>query len=113
MTAATVSPTQELAPRVSPIEGLRQTMTLTWRTLVQIRHNPWELADFSIQPIMFVLLFTSVFGGAISGSTGEYLTHALPGIIVMNMFFVTMHVGVGLNTDLSKGVFDRLRSLPL
>jgi oleandomycin transport system permease protein len=62
---------------------------------------------------MFVLLFTYVFGGAIAGSTGEYLTFALPGIIVMNMVFVTMYVGMGLNTDLTKGVFDRLRSLPI
>lgn len=102
-----------LSPRVSPIEGLRQTLTLAWRTLVQVRHNPFELLDFSIQPIMFVLLFTYVFGGAISGSTGAYLTFALPGIIVMNMLFVTMYVGMGLNTDLTKGVFDRLRSLPI
>jgi hypothetical protein len=90
---------------------MRQSLTLAWRTVVQVRHNPWELGDFSIQPIMFVLLFTYVFGGAIAGSTGEYLTYALPGIIVMNMLFVTMYVGTGLNTDLTKGVFDRLRSL--
>ena len=102
-----------LSPRVSPVEGLRQTLTLAWRTLVQVRHNPFELLDFSIQPIMFVLLFTYVFGGAISGSTAAYLTFALPGIIVMNMLFVTMYVGTGLNTDLTKGVFDRLRSLPI
>ncbi|MGH3911739.1 MAG: ABC transporter permease, partial [Pseudonocardiaceae bacterium] len=104
---------RELAARVSPLEGARQTMTLAWRTLVQIRHNPWELGDFSFQPIIFVLLFTYVFGGAISNSTGAYLTFALPGLIVMNMIFVTMYVGMGLNTDLTKGVFDRLRSLPL
>jgi oleandomycin transport system permease protein len=115
MTAAamTAPPAPALTARVSPMEGLRQTGTLAWRTLVQIRHNPWELGDFSFQPIMFVLLFTYVFGGAIAGSTGEYLTFALPGIIVMNMLFVTMYVGLGLNTDLTKGVFDRLRSLPL
>ena len=95
------------------VEGLRQSATLAWRTLVQIRHNPWELGDFSFQPIMFLLMFTYVFGGAIEGSTGDYLTFALPGIIVMNMLFVTMYVGLGLNTDLTKGVFDRLRSLPL
>lgn len=108
MTAATVP-----APRVSPVQGLRQTLTLAWRTVVQVRHNPWELSDFSIQPIMFVLLFTYVFGGAISGSVDEYLTFMLPGMIVMNMLFVTMYVGQGLNTDLTKGVFDRLRSLPI
>jgi oleandomycin transport system permease protein len=110
---ASITPQRAITPRVSPIEGLRQTLTLAWRTLVQIRHNPWELGDFSIQPIMFVLLFTYVFGGAIAGSTGAYLTFALPGIIVMNMLFVTMYVGTGLNTDLTKGVFDRLRSLPI
>lgn len=112
--AAATAPTQPaLAPRVSPVEGMRQTLTLAWRTLVQIRHNPFELLDFTIQPIMFVLLFTYVFGGAIAGSTSDYLTFALPGIVVMNMLFVTLYVGMGLNTDLTKGVFDRLRSLPL
>jgi oleandomycin transport system permease protein len=115
MTAATTTApaAPALSPRVSPLDGLRQTRTLAWRTLVQIRHNPWELGDFSFQPILFLLLFTYIFGGAISGSTGKYLTFALPGIIVMNMIFVTMYVGLGLNTDLTKGVFDRLRSLPL
>jgi oleandomycin transport system permease protein len=104
---------EETAKRLTVLEGLRQSATLAWRTLVQIRHNPWELGDFSFQPIMFVLLFTYVFGGALAGSTQAYLTFALPGIIVMNMLFVTMYVGMGLNTDLTKGVFDRLRSLPL
>jgi oleandomycin transport system permease protein len=114
MTAVPVTSAQPtLSARVSPIEGLRQTLTLAWRTIVQVRHNPWELGDFSIQPIMFVLLFTYVFGGAIAGSTGEYLKLALPGIMVMNMLFVTMYVGIGLNTDLTKGMFDRLRSLPV
>jgi oleandomycin transport system permease protein len=110
---ATAPAAPPLSPRVRPAEGIRQTFTLAWRTIVQVRHNPWELGDFSIQPIMFVLLFTYVFGGAIAGSTAEYLTFALPGIIVMNMLFVTMYVGTGLNTDLTKGVFDRLRSLPI
>ncbi|MGH3655441.1 MAG: ABC transporter permease [Micromonosporaceae bacterium] len=111
--STTVPGTPAVTPRVSPLEGLRQTLTLAWRTIVQIRHNPWELGDFSFQPIMFLLLFTYVFGGALGGSPGEYLTFALPGIIVMNMLFVTMYVGMGLNTDLTKGVFDRLRALPV
>ncbi len=105
--------TPELSPRVTPMEGLRQTLTLAWRTVVQVRHNPWEMSDFSIQPIMFVLLFTYVFGGAIAGDTQQYLTFMLPGMLVMNMLFVTLYVGQGLNTDLTKGVFDRLRSLPI
>jgi oleandomycin transport system permease protein len=115
MTAlTTVAPlSTDPRPSIGPIEGLRQSATLAWRTLVQIRHNPWELGDYSFQPIMFLVMFTYVFGGAIAGSTGDYLTFALPGIIVMNMLFVTMYVGMGLNTDITKGVFDRLRSLPL
>jgi len=95
------------------LDGLRQTATLAWRSLLQIRHNPWELGDFSIQPVLFLLLFMFVFGGAIAGSTTEYLRFMLPGVIVMNMVFVTVYVGHGLNTDLTRGVFDRFRAMPI
>jgi ABC transporter DrrB family efflux protein len=115
MTAVTttVDTAPALSPRVGLIDGVRQSLTLAWRTVVQVRHNPWELSDFSIQPIMFVLLFTYVFGGAIAGDWRSYLTFMLPGMLVMNMLFVTLYVAQGLNTDLTKGVFDRLRSLPI
>ena len=99
--------------RVSPVDGLRHMRTLAWRSLVSIKHNPFELLDLSIQPIMFVLLFTYVFGGAISGSPAAYLLFMLPGIIVQNTIFATLTTGVGLSTDLTKGVYDRLRSLPI
>ncbi|MCK9876873.1 ABC transporter permease [Frankia sp. Ag45/Mut15] len=99
--------------RVSPLETLRHVRTLAWRNLVQVKHNPMELIDFSVQPLMFLLLFTYVFGGAIAGSTSDYLTFALPGLIVQNTLFTTLNTGTGLNTDLTKGVFDRLRSLPI
>jgi oleandomycin transport system permease protein len=105
--------TTTIESRVSPIVAVRNTATLAWRTLVQIKHNPFELLDFSVQPIMFLVLFTYVFGGAISGSTADYLAFGLPGIIVQNLLFATLNTGVGLNTDISKGVFDRLRSLPI
>jgi ABC-2 type transport system permease protein/oleandomycin transport system permease protein len=107
--------TQVLHPprRVSPVDGLRHVRTLAWRSLVSIKHNPFELLDLSIQPIMFVLLFTYVFGGAISGSPEAYLQFMLPGIIVQNTIFATLTTGVGLSTDLTKGVYDRLRSLPI
>ncbi|PZG30155.1 ABC transporter [Spongiactinospora gelatinilytica] len=101
------------AKRVGAGATVRQTMTLAWRSLVQIKHNPWELLDLSIQPIMFLLLFTYVFGGAISGSTGDYLQFALPGLLVQNALFYTLSTAIGLNTDITKGVFDRLRSLPI
>ncbi|HLU44293.1 MAG TPA: ABC transporter permease, partial [Natronosporangium sp.] len=111
--SATAPQVRELTPRVHPMDGLRQSLTLAWRTVVQVRHNPWELSDFSFQPIMFVLLFTFVFGGAIAGGWQDYLQFMLPGMLVMNMLFVTLYVAQGLNTDLTKGVFDRLRSLPI
>jgi ABC transporter DrrB family efflux protein len=119
MTATTVmddmvtETTGPLASRVGAVDGLRQTFSLAWRTLVQIKHTPTELIDFSIQPVMFLLLFTFVFGGAIGGSPHAYLMFALPGIIVQNSLFTTLNTATGLSTDLEKGFFDRLRSLPI
>lgn len=97
----------------SLIDGLRQTGSLAWRAIVQLKRNPWELGDYSFQPVLFLLLFVYIFGGAIAGSTDAYLTFMLPGIVVMNMMFVTVYVGHGLNTDLTSGYFDRLRALPI
>jgi oleandomycin transport system permease protein len=114
MTAVTTTlPRRPLSARVNPVEGLRHTMTLAWRSLVSIKHNPLELLDLSLQPIMFVVLFTYVFGGAIGGTPQNYLQFMLPGIIVQNTMFATLTTGVGLSTDLTKGVYDRLRSLPI
>jgi ABC-2 type transport system permease protein len=63
--------------------------------------------------VMFVVMFTYIFGGAIAGSTGQYLDYLLPGILVMSVLFTTVYSGVALNTDLTKGVVDRFRSLPI
>jgi len=119
MTAATATTTtvlprgRELSARVGVLGGLQQTLTMAWRTVIRVRHNPQELADISFMPIMFTLLFTYVFGGAISGSRSDYLQFMIPGMLVMSMLFATLNVGTGINTDLSKGMFDRLRSLPI
>jgi ABC-2 type transport system permease protein/oleandomycin transport system permease protein len=117
MTASTLAapPAPSALPRrVTPIATARHTMTLAWRTLVQIKHNPMELLDLSVQPIMFVLLFTYVFGGQMAGGDPtKYLQYALPGIMAQNALFATLNTGVGLNTDITKGVFDRLRALPI
>ncbi|WP_283138000.1 ABC transporter permease [Rhizohabitans arisaemae] len=113
MTAITSPRVKAPSVRVGPLSTLRQTMTLAWRSLVQIKHNPMELLELSLQPIMFVLLFVFVFGGAIAGSTENYIQFALPGIIVQNAVFATLTTAIGLNTDIAKGVFDRLRSLPI
>ncbi|MFG2291884.1 ABC transporter permease [Streptomyces sp. NPDC048603] len=99
--------------RVRPVAALRQTATMAWRSLVSVKHNPLELVDYSITPIMFVFLFTYVFGGQMAGSPQEYLQYALAGIIVQNTLFMTVYTAMSLNSDLTKGVFDRLRSLPI
>ena len=94
---------RQLTSRVGPVEGLRQTFSLAWRTLVQIKHNPAEVIDFSVQPVMFLLLFTYVFGGAIAhGSVHAYLEYVLPGIIVQTVLFATLGTGLMLNADIDR-----------
>ena len=92
---------------------LRTAVTFGWRGMLKIKHVPEQLLDVTITPVMFVLMFTYLFGGAIAGSTGEYLDYILPGILVMSVLFTTVYSGVALNTDLTKGVVDRFRSLPI
>ena len=99
--------------RSSPSQWASQTLTMAWRSLMQIKHNPSELLDLSIQPIMFVLLFTFVFGGAIGGSTDAYLQFSLGGLIAQNALFLTVYTATGLSTDLQKGTFDRFRAMPI
>jgi oleandomycin transport system permease protein len=107
------SPTAGVSTRVSPVAAVRHALTIAWRSLVQIKHNPMELGDLSLQPLMFVLLFAYVFGGAMAGSPKAYLQFGLAGIITQNALFLTMNTGMALNTDITKGVFDRFRSLPI
>jgi ABC transporter DrrB family efflux protein len=110
---ATTLPSISPAHRLGLVMGLRNTFTLTWRSVLKIRTNMEDLVGLSLQPIMFLLLFTYVFGGAISGSTHAYLQLALPGLLVMTVVFATMGTGLMLNQDITSGVFDRFRSLPI
>ncbi|MGH9181032.1 MAG: ABC transporter permease, partial [Acidimicrobiales bacterium] len=84
-----------------------------WRGMLKVRHVSEQLLDVTITPVMFVLMFTYLFGGAIAGSTGDYLDYILPGILVMSVLFTTVYSGVALNTDLTKGAADRFRSLAI
>ena len=97
-------------PRPSPAS---QALTFGWRGMLKVKHVPEQLLDVTITPVMFVVMFTYIFGGAIAGSTAEYLDYILPGILVMSVLFTTVYSGVALNTDLTKGVVDRFRSLPI
>ena len=101
------------ARRLSPATGLRNSFTLTWRSVLKIRTNVEDLFGLSLQPIMYLVLFTYVFGGAISGSTHQYLQFSLPGILVLTVVFATLGTGLMLNQDITTGVFDRFRSLPI
>jgi ABC-2 type transport system permease protein/oleandomycin transport system permease protein len=99
--------------KVTVAQGFRQCLELSWRSIVKIRRNPLVLADVLIGPAVFLVLFVYVFGGAIQGSAGDYLDFMVPGMLGLTTLLATMGVGVALNTDLEKGVFDRLRSLPI
>jgi ABC-2 type transport system permease protein len=97
-------------PKASPLSA---ALTFGWRGMLKVKHVPEQLLDVTLTPVMFLLMFTYLFGGAIAGSTGEYLDYVLPGILVMSVLFTTVYSGISLNTDLTKGVVDRFRSLPI
>ncbi|MDN5920699.1 MAG: ABC transporter permease [Pseudonocardia sp.] len=92
---------------------LRHGATLAWRGLVKTVHSPEALIDVTLQPIIFLLLFVYVFGGAISGDSATYLQFALPGVLLQTVVFASAGTGVGLAEDLKTGIFDRFRSLPI
>ena len=84
--------------------------TFAWRSVLKLKHVPEQLGDVMI-PVLFTLMFTYLFGGALAGSTGHYLQYLLPGTLVLSVVFVTVYFGVTLNQDLTTGAFDRFRSL--
>ena len=97
-----------LPRRQTPLGGLRNTFTLTWRSVLKIRTNMEDVIGLSLQPIMFLLLFTYVFGGAIAhGSTHTYLQYELPGLLVMTVVFATLGTGLMLSQGITSGVFDQ------
>lgn len=93
--------------------ALSNALVFGWRAVLKFRHVPEQLFDLVMTPIMFTLLFTFVFGGALAGSPAEYLQFFLPGILVQTVVFNAVYSGMGLSTDLGKGLFDRFRSLPI
>ncbi|MFD0657069.1 ABC transporter permease [Thermocatellispora tengchongensis] len=96
-----------------PFGLIRHSVALARRSLVKTMRNPEQLIDVTLQPVIFVLVFVYLLGGAISGSTQDYLQFLLPAIMVQTVIFAGMATGVNLNTDIKKGVFDRFRSLPI
>ena len=114
-------PAAETAVRKALATGTRPARASTlstvlafgWRGMLKIKHVPEQLLDVTLTPVLIVFLFTYMFGGAIAGSTGDYLQFLLPGMLVMSLLFSTIYSGVALNTDAITGVVDRFRSLPI
>lgn len=127
MSTATTTDTQDLAPvsaesltallvpreRPPRPSAWSTSLTFGWRAVLKIKHVPEQLFDVTAFPIMMVLMYTYLFGGALAGSPKEYIQFLLPGILVMSVVMITMYTGVSVNTDIEKGVFDRFRSLPI
>lgn len=92
---------------------VRDTLILAERNLVRLPRSPDLLLAFTVQPIMFVLLFRYVFGGAINTGGIPYAEFLIPGIVVQNVAFGGFVTALGLNEDVHKGLIDRFRSLPM
>ncbi|MFF0654281.1 MULTISPECIES: ABC transporter permease [Micromonospora] len=111
--------TEALATVLAPAErparpsALSASLTFGWRALLRIKHVPEQLFDVTAFPIIMVLMFTYLFGGALADSPRAYLQFFLPGIMVTSVVMITMYTGIGLNSDIEKGVFDRIRTLPV
>ena len=92
---------------------IRDSLILAKRSITKMLRNPEQFIDVTLQPIIMTVLFVFIFGGAVSGDSSTYLPFVLPGIIVQTIMFTSLTIGVNLNTDIQKGVFDRFRSLPI
>ncbi len=92
---------------------LSDTRVIAWRNLLRVVRQPDLLLAFTIQPVMFTLLFVYVFGGAIRTGFDDYADFLIPGIIVQNIAFGGFATALGLSDDVRKGLIDRFRSLPM
>ena len=104
-----------LAPSGPPRRSgaLAASATFGWRAMLKIKHEPKQLTDVIAIPVVFTVLFTYLFGGAVGGTPGHYLTTLLPGTLVMGITACTMYGGARHAQDVTTGVFDRFRSLPI
>jgi ABC-2 type transport system permease protein len=101
------------SPRPPRASARTASLAFGWRGMLKVKHVPEQLLDVTITPVMFVLMFTYLFGGAIAGSTSAYRDFVIPGVLAMAVIFTTVYSGIAINTDLTKGVIDRFRTLPI
>ncbi len=102
-----------LRRRIGARQGIANALTLAWRNVTQLKHSPEKLLDVILMPIVFLVLFLYLFGGAVAGSTQAYLELLLPGLVAQIALFASTGLGAALSEDIHKGVFDRFRSLPI
>ena len=112
MTTMTVPQVTQPRP-ASSLPWLRHSLSLAGRSVRKMVRHPEQFFDVTLQPVLFLIIFVYVLGGAIAGSTQDYLQFVLPGILIQTVLFSTIAIGVNLNTDIKEGVFDRFRSLPI
>ncbi|WP_379129666.1 ABC transporter permease [Paenibacillus sp. sgz500958] len=104
---------RQLKNHTSLRQSIRNSLTMAYRGILKIRRTPEQLFDVTFQPIIFTLMFTYIFGGAISGDVVSYLPVIIPGILVQTVITTSIVTGVQLREDMEKGVFDRFKSLPI
>ncbi|MFK3984868.1 ABC transporter permease [Micromonospora sp. NPDC050397] len=110
-TASRAIPAAATQPR--PFRLVRHSLALAKRSLIKTWRTPEALIDVTLQPVLFLVIFVYIFGGAVAGSTHDYLQFLLPGILAQTIATGAIAIGVNLNTDIAKGIFDRFRSLPI
>ncbi|MFD0927287.1 ABC transporter permease [Williamsia deligens] len=98
---------------ITPAKTVRDTLTMARRGLLKFKHNPQLLVDVTIVPVVFTVMFASIFGGVIAGGVTSYLPILIPGVLVNVVTTSTVVVGIQLREDMDKGVFDRFVSLPI
>jgi oleandomycin transport system permease protein len=119
MTTMTAKPAPAAAQAPAPPAGarlraLKHAMVLAKRNLIKIAYTPEQLIDVTLQPVIFLALFTYIFGGALGGgSQHAYLQYLLPGLLGQTIAMSSISIGQNMNSDIAKGVFDRFRSLPI
>ncbi|WP_372700056.1 ABC transporter permease [Arthrobacter sp. JSM 101049] len=115
MSTATIIPGAErqLRNHTPAAQTLRNSLTMAYRGLLKIKRTPEQLMDVTLQPILFTLMFTVLFGGAVAGDTTSYLPLLIPGILVQTVITTSVVTGTQLREDMDKGVFDRFKSLPI
>jgi ABC-2 type transport system permease protein len=107
------TPVLSLSKRPTIAQTIQQSLTMAYRGLLKVRYTPEQLVDVTVQPILFTLMFTYLFGGAISGNVKNYLPIIIPGILAQSILSGAITIGVQLREDMDKGVFNRFRSLPI